>query len=469
MKTRILSLMLTLALLLSAFAGCSSDTETPKDIPDNTPTGTSPDAPETEPDYSWFETPEDTGKLEIYSPGNLYSSLLNPAIEIFKELYPEIEVSYTILSDEEFETRIRTEIPAGKGPDLVLMTDTTFPDIYKTMQTDLFEDLNPYFGTDEEIALSDFVKPVMDAGLMNGKRVLAPLNYQLSILMTSQSILDELGMTAEELEPVDGFCEGAERFHEKYPDSTLFMDMGGVNPAVGDLLTMYRTFGFNLIDYAKNEISIDETRFRQYIDLVKLYFDPDYDVADESMWDDEFYTVGHGLTDRRFPYDDSCGASYKSFVNSRTFMANDGEEPVLFVPKNQRDGVTAQVQLCVAIPKGAANKAAAWKLLKILLSDDIQGGHDENRWGNSFFWVGFPVRLSATKKMMSSEAEGMTPDGPEFDRFVEIVQSPTEAVLLPSIYTRYIQEQMLPYIRGEKSWDDCWKSFMNTMELYKDE
>ena len=340
MKTSILSLILTIALLLSAFAGCSSDTETLKDNPDNTPTGTSSDAPETEPDYSWFETPEDTGKLEIYSPGNLYSSLLNPAIEIFKQLYPEIEVSYEILSNEEYETRIRTEIPAGKGPDLVLMTDTTFPDVYKTMQTDLFEDLNPYFGTDEEIALSVFVKPVMDAGLMNGKRVLAPLNYEMSILMTSQSILDELGMTAEELEPVDGFCEGAERFHEKYPDSTLFMDMGGVNPAVGDLLTMYRTFGFNLIDYAKNEISIDETRFRQYIDLVKLYFDPDYDVTDESMWDDEFYTVGHGLTDRRFPYDNSCGASYKSFVNSRTFMANDGEEPVVRAeePAGRRDG-----------------------------------------------------------------------------------------------------------------------------------
>ncbi len=121
--------------------------------------------------------PEDTGKLEIYSPGNLYSSLLNPAIEIFKELYPEIEVSYTILSDEEFETRIRTEIPAGGGPDLVLMADGTFPDIYKTMQTDLFEDLNPWFGTDEEIALSDFVKPVMDGGILNGKRYLAPLNY----------------------------------------------------------------------------------------------------------------------------------------------------------------------------------------------------------------------------------------------------------------------------------------------------
>ena len=467
MKTRILSLILTLSLLLSALAGCSSETDTPKDNPENTPTAS--DTPETEPDYSWFETPEDTGKLEIYSPGNMYSSILNPAVEIFKELYPEIEVSYEIISDDEFETRIRTEIPAGKGPDLVLMTRSTFPDIYKTMQSDLFEDLNPHFGTDEGIALTDFVKPVMDVGLMNGKRYFAPMNYDLSIMMTSQSILDELGMTAEELEPVDGFCEGAERFHEKYPDSTLFMDMGGVNPAVGDILTMYRTFGFNLIDYTENEISVDETRFRQYIDLVKLYFDPDYDVTDESMWDDEFYTVGHGLTDRRFPYDDHCGADYRAYVNSRTFMAGDGEEPILFVPKNQQGGVTAEVEMCLAVPKGAENKSSAWKLLKILLSDDIQAGHDEKRWGASYLWSGFPVRLSATKPEMSSDVSNQTPDGPDFDWFVKLVQSPTDAIIFPSIYSRYIQEQMLPYIRGQKSWDECWKSFMNTMELYKDE
>ena len=141
--------------------------------------------------------PEETGKLEIYSSGNEYSSLLNPAIEILKDLYPEIEVSYTILSADEFETRIRTEIPAGGGPDLVLMADGTFRDIYKTMQTDLFEDLNPYFGTDEEIALSDFVKPVMDGGILNGKRYLAPLNYELPVYLTTQAILDEVGVPKE--------------------------------------------------------------------------------------------------------------------------------------------------------------------------------------------------------------------------------------------------------------------------------
>ena len=53
--------------------------------------------------------------------------------------------------------------------------------------------------------------------------------------------------------------------------------------------------------------------------------------------------------------------------------------------------------------------------------------------------------------------------------FIAAVQSPTDALLLPGIYHRYIQYSFLPYIRNEKSWEDCWKSFLNTLELYKDE
>ena len=91
MKTRILSLMLTLILLLSTFAGCSS-TDTPKDSPDQPPTGTSSDAPETEPDYSWFEFPTETGKLTVYVDAAMGGSVMKPAIRIFEEMYPGIEL-----------------------------------------------------------------------------------------------------------------------------------------------------------------------------------------------------------------------------------------------------------------------------------------------------------------------------------------------------------------------------------------
>ena len=92
---------------------------------------------------------------------------------------------------------------------------------------------------------------------------------------------------------------------------------------------------------------------------------------------------------------------------------------------------------------------------------DIQGiiAHslDEARW-----------ELEQFLDVVQHGAE-MTPDGPEFDRFVELVQSPTDAVIVPEEYIRYLKRCMLPYVYGEKGWDDCWNSFMSTLELYKDE
>ena len=460
MKTRILSLILTLALLLSALAGCSRTGE---------PSGSSAEPEETKPDYSWFSFPEETGKLIVYTNGSDFSALLAPALEIFKERYPGVEVSYQTYGEDEYRDLIRTEIPAGRGPDLVLFSSATFPDIYKTMSTDIFIDLNPYFALDGEINLSDFVEPVMDGGVLNGKRYVAPLNYDVPIILTTESILSEVGMTVDEIKTCDGFCEGAERFHEKYPDSTLYFDyVAGVFPYMHEIRSLYKNFGFQFIDFSTGQVDVDEARFRQCMDLVKLYYDPDYDVTDMSKNDVDYYYAGGGLTKRLFMYDDMNAAGYGMYLNSKTFLNMDGEEPVLFLQSNQHDGVTAEICTGAVIPQASANKANAWNLLKILLSDGIQGGHDKGNWDLSYFWSGYPVRRSSLRSALL-DGTNPPPAGAELDRFIALVQSPTEALLIPQIYRRYINEEMLPYVTGEKSWDDCWKSFLNTVELYKDE
>ena len=468
MKKRIYSLILPLALLLSTFDGCGVETDVP-DVLVGEASGTYLDAPETQPDYSWFTIPEETGKLEIYSPGNAYSSLLNPAIEIFNDLYPEIEVSYQILSDEEYEARIRTEVPAGKGPDLVLFSGATFPDIYKTISTALFDDLNPYFYIDEEIVLSDFVQGVMDGGVQNGNRYLVPLNYNVPLILTTQSILTELNIDEEYLNTCDGFADAALRFKNKHPDSTLFFDLCQGNfPYLTDIRSLYKNYGFNFIDYEANSVDIDETRFHQCMDIVKSYYNPDYDTTDSSKMMVEYYYGGGALLNKLCLYDDFCASSYSVYINSANYLEGKGEKPILFTQKNQNDGVTAELNLCAAIPTGSANKSSAWKLMKILLSDSIQGGHDVSRRGNSYFWTGFPVRKSSLRSAIDMDPE-LTPDGKKMDQYIMKVQSPTEALLIPNVYRKYIDDEIMPYIRGEASWDDCWKHFLNTVEFYKDE
>ena len=77
-----------------------------------------------------------------------------------------------------------------------------------------------------------------------------------------------------------------------------------------------------------------------------------------------------------------------------------------------------------------------------------------------------PVRKASIKGYLWEE--GMVEDE-TFTRFCELVQSPTEARSIPQIIKRYIGLEILPYVRGEKPWSDCYKRFLNTLELYASE
>ncbi len=55
------------------------------------------------------------------------------------------------------------------------------------------------------------------------------------------------------------------------------------------------------------------------------------------------------------------------------------------------------------------------------------------------------------------------------DEFVELWSSPTNAQRLPDTVSRYINLELMPYVKGEKSWNDCYKRFINTLELYASE
>ena len=132
-----------------------------------------------EQDYSWFEFPADTGRLTVYTDAAMGRAVMNPAVRIFQEKYPGVEVDYKTMGDDEFQALIRTEIPAGKGPDLLLFASPDIPDVYKTAAAGLFTDLNLYFAKDGEIDLSDFITPVMDGALLNGQRFFAPLSVPL--------------------------------------------------------------------------------------------------------------------------------------------------------------------------------------------------------------------------------------------------------------------------------------------------
>lgn len=91
---------------------------------------------------------------------------------------------------EQLQTQMRTELMAGEGADLFLLDSYQhlLPDVIKTAQNGAFYDLAPLL--DETLAEKNVIQPVMDAGVIDGKRYFVPLAFDLQGITARQSWLD---------------------------------------------------------------------------------------------------------------------------------------------------------------------------------------------------------------------------------------------------------------------------------------
>ena len=258
MKNRILTLILTLVLLLTAFAGCSNKTDptptsdnsggttaqtagqtpggeqTPgmdsnaedtnepsKDEPGPSPAPVEEEPAWTEPDYSDFVMPEATGELIVYGmSGN--DLAITAAVDLFREEYPDVHVKFEMMSSEEFQTRIQTEIPAGHGPDLLFTFTSVIPDPFKSMSAHIFTDLNPYFLNDAEFSFDDYLKEAMDCLLFQGERQIVPVEVNLPVYKTTLETLADAEITPENIKTFEDYSAACIRYHDAYPENALF-------------------------------------------------------------------------------------------------------------------------------------------------------------------------------------------------------------------------------------------------------
>ncbi len=479
MKKRILSLTLSLVLLLASFAGCGTE-NIPADPGNGTPAKTDapadPDAPAEkpgeasepaepewpEPDYSDFVMPEETGELTVYG-FEMINLVLSPALEIFQEKYPDVKVNFVKLTDDEFGARVETEIPAGKGPDLLFCYANTIPDPYKTMASGLFEDLTPYFLNDPDFSFDDFLTGVMDFGKYRGQRQLIPVEVQLPLFKTSVENLADSGIDPDGIRTLEDFCAACMRYHENNPENALFSD-GGDEDYLSDLI---KISGMSFVDYERQTPVVDEETLHTLLDVCRAF-----DSEDGRPVGIDYKQIS-GVLERMYLGSNLSNSSPMVLINDMWIVSHAGETPCILPAKDIGSGTTAEVVSYAAIPAASRNKLNAYRLLEILLSEDIQSGYTKTGWKAAYIRIGSPVRKSSFADHLYFTRDEMFPGDPDIDGYIQVIlnfrDSVTSASILPSIIRRYLNLEMMPYVRGEKGWDDCWKRFVSTLELYASE
>ena len=406
-------------------------------------------------DYAGFVMPEATDTLVLYST-DMLSITMRAAVDIFERMYPNVQIDWQKLSPEEYEARIRAEVPAGKGPDLLFTDMTVLPDVYKTMAAGLFEDLNPYFSADGEIAPDDFIRGIFDGGVLHGERTIAPISHLPEILATSEELLSEIGAAPEDLDTFDGFLDACVKFHDLYPDGTVLADLGPHDNDVSMFSVLYTAAGFRMIDYENAAVSVDEAAFRKMADLCRLFAGNDPCQLD---YTDGAYMSYGAILKRE--------GMFTNFVSSTLMLdtlwyglKQGGEIPVLLTPPSAEGGKTTMIYTYGAILKSAPNKLNAWRMLKILLSDEVQG--------NPEALTANPVRVSAVPLYVNykyydgfvvPDLTGYEPLFLDFDR----------VSLRPPVLLQSVWDEMKPYIKGERTFEDCFGKMLNMLEIYKDE
>ncbi|MBQ7931223.1 MAG: extracellular solute-binding protein [Clostridia bacterium] len=462
MLKRIISAILLASMLTAGLTACGTE-ETAKDTsapvsgnPSDSAQDDTEPPPETEPlpDYTDFTFPEETDTLVVYTSGML-SQTLNPAVKIFKEMYPEVTVDVRNLSEEEHQTLLQTEIPAGGGPDLLFSYGIDLPDIYKTMTTGVFTDLNYYLYNDEEFRFEDYIQGVFTGGQIAGRQYMVPIQVQMPVVLTTMEILEENGIKPEQLATYEGFLDACVAFKNNNPDSDL-LDFGAEDAFLVDL---YDLCGLNFIDYAANTISMDKEALNKLVDVSKLYYNPNIGerVAEGAL---------SSFVNRKYMIRTYPTNSFLMVNDSAALLKFGNETPYLTLVPDPYGGTTANIMTVAAIPEGSPNKLNAYRLLKILLSEDVQYG------ANAI--LGMPVHIESIRKNFASSVEknrafefDVTTE--DYEPLIEKMQNITRAFVSPAIIRRYLKLEMQPYLTGTRSFDDCFDNLKNTIELYKDE
>ena len=120
--------------------------------------------------------------------------------------------------------QLRTKIMAGNGPDVFLLptgnTITTdyatanrhargttqtqleplFQDVVQAMRGGLFRDIQPFYLADATLDKQPLKTEVMEAGVINGRRYVLPLRFDIPIVYTDRELWDSRGLNMDSLD-----------------------------------------------------------------------------------------------------------------------------------------------------------------------------------------------------------------------------------------------------------------------------
>jgi multiple sugar transport system substrate-binding protein len=410
-----------------------------------------------------------TGNLEIWIPPDMREPMLNPAIALYKDMYPNVNVivlrrfsdSLGIITNyHAYTAQLATELMAGKGPD-VLFPSHMPPnaDLFKMADNGVFYNLNEFVEQDKDFNLDDYIKGVIDGGVYKGKRYAVPVDYMIPGILLSVPIhMDKIGFDRSQMSDVTSFMKEIMR---TLPEAQKQQAFRVVREYSLWWDSLYGASGIQFINYETNTVLPDEEGLLQLLEAYKPYYSLDNKSFQRVTY--ERMISGEVLFDR---------ADFASQFFGKTSMLKGGVGYQINSLRGVDGKIHAHPTLSTAIRSGSREKQNAWNFIKVLLSPEIQ-----NNWRGMAF---LPVHKDSLIAMLETgrfETKSNLTDE-EMQEYIDMLMSVDYCNVLSYNFAladpstplgRFFDEHMIPYFEDKVSYDDAIAGLRNTLRLYLSE
>ena len=355
-----------------------------------------------------------------------------------------IELEFLPALGEERETRItelRTEILAGRGPDVYLMSPYKleqlgfnsyqtqldaglFPDVAQSMYNGVFYDISSFYDADTELKVDELAPGVMEAGKIDDARYVLPLRYTYPVVFAERNALDSSGMDVENMKSnLSGF------FEELINHANTASWFNGASQVVMTLDPFYLIP--RLIDYENGDVLLTD---EELVDFTRRC----WEITDKSELIIAMPGVSSYVQMGWFPLstpelDDGeagvwasmraplcIGGSSTAF--SACAMAKvEGVDMELF-PLRALDGsLVAEITWWGAVGAGCEHPETAYDFLRLMLLPETQWElnrptGDEKTSVSGFFGSGLPVRVIGSTQPLWNELKAQLVNSGGIDR-----------------------------------------------------
>jgi len=370
-------------------------------------------------------------------------------------------------SAEEMDLRISTEASSDKSADVVLFSSVTALDTAKMAVNNAFLDLTPYLSADESFDAANYY-PILDAGKASEKQVLIPLRFQLQHLLTTQEKLAAGGITLKEgytySELMNALTANAASCSEDQSAMTSHLEKMPGNI----LYDALRLSNVPIADMTGKTLSVSEDTFREYAEYIQMACGQMVKSSQIlSLYSRDFIGGVSKLT--TILAKDSLPQQMRYYQALYDQGLGEKIQLLTFPNYGESNALTADVTLYAAALQSADQPQAAYDFIRYAMDttigqitndlpvsrkavaallDELCANPGKNINIGSMY-----VQIPVMSEELRNSCEG-------------ILSRITSGNIQNSAIASIFDESMQGYLLGQSTFEECYKTFQNRMNLY---